>query len=1074
MNDPRLANELSLARELTGPDDLRFNLHPALAGDLADLRLNVVSYKAMSLTTIMPHLAALGIQVTDERPALLDTAAGTVRLYDLGFRHSAGIAFDDQAATSRFANALRASYHGVAEADGLTRLVLGADLEWQQVVFLRAISRYLQQAGVKYSQNYIADALTANTALTVALVNAFEVKFDPTRPFADMDARQAAFAQVVAGIETDLEEVASLDHDRIIRAMLDVIKAIVRTNAFAEDQPGFAFKLLPANLALLPAPRPLYEIFVYSTEVQGVHLRFGKVARGGLRWSDRPEDFRTEVLGLAKAQLVKNTVIVPVGAKGGFVPASLPNPAVDRQAWYDAGVSAYKRFISSLLSLTDNIVDGAIVPPKDVLRYDPDDPYLVVAADKGTATFSDFANGISLERGFWLGDAFASGGSVGYDHKGMGITAKGAWEAVKRHFFEMGKDCQAEDFTCVGIGDMAGDVFGNGMMLSEHIKLVAAFNHLHIFLDPDPEPSASFTERVRLFNKPRSSWADYAPELISDGGGVYPRSAKSIPIGPKVRAALGIGGDVTVMTPNELINAILKAPVELLWNGGIGTYVKATSETQADVGDKANDAIRVNGNEVRAKIAGEGGNLGWTQKGRVEYAQNGGRINTDFIDNSAGVDTSDHEVNIKILLATEVAAGRLTTPERNELLASMTADVSQLVLAHNYDQNIALAAATYHAASFGSSHEAWMRVMEEHGRLDRGLESLPTSQQMAQRIKEGRGLTRPELCSVLSWTKIWLYDLILDTDLPDDPYLADRLVTYFPKALRERYADRMPEHRLHREIVATVTVNRFVNSQGITSYFRLSEETSSTMAQIVRAQLAARNILQVAKLEAAMTTKGVQPLADVAIRVEIRRMVERATRWLLNNRRGTLDIKGESAFFQAGVEEVLAHLPELMTERHLLGYEQQKAELLAGGAAPELAHMAAQARYGHMAMPIVQTAFRQSRPVMEVARVMFAVADRIGLDVMFDLVAELPITGRWELMAQAAMRDDLQRLETDITAAVAAGSPTETDADTAVSNWLESIDGAETELRTLRDIAQGPGDLARLSVALRTLRAMLA
>nr|NLI49348.1 NAD-glutamate dehydrogenase [Propionibacterium sp.] len=1073
MNDA-LASDLQLANELTGPEDLRFDLAPARPGDIADLRLKVVSHKPVSLTTIMPHLAALGIEVTDERPSMVETAQGPVRLYDLGFRHAAGIAFDDRAATQRFADALRASYGGVAEADGLTRLVLGADLTWQQVVYLRALSRYLKQAGVNYSQTYIANALTANPEITRALVEVFEVKFDPKRPFADLAARAAAVEVAVGVVEAALENVASLDQDRILRMLLAVIKAIVRTNAFAEDQPGFAFKLLPSNLPLLPEPRPMFEIFVYSTEVQGVHLRFGKVARGGLRWSDRSEDFRTEVLGLVKAQLVKNTVIVPVGAKGGFVPANLPNPAVDRQAWYDAGVSAYKRFVSSLLSLTDNIVDGAIVPPADVLRYDSDDPYLVVAADKGTATFSDFANGISLDRGFWLGDAFASGGSVGYDHKAMGITARGAWESVKRHFFEMGKDCQTEDFTCVGIGDMAGDVFGNGMMLSEHIKLVAAFNHLHVFLDPNPEPATSFAERVRLFNTPRSTWADYNPALISAGGGVFPRTAKSIPVGPEVRAALGLADDVTKMTPNELINAILKAPVDLLWNGGIGTYVKASSETHEDAGDKANDAVRVNGAEVRAKIAGEGGNLGWTQKGRIEYAQNGGRINTDFIDNSAGVDTSDHEVNIKILLAAEVAAGRLTTQERNELLASMTDDVATLVLAHNIDQNIALSCATYRAPAMAPSHEAWMRVMEEHGKLDRGLESLPTTAQMAQRIAAGRGLTRPELCSVLSWTKIWLYEMILDSDLPDDPYLADRLITYFPKALRDRYADRMPEHRLHREIVATVTVNRFVNSQGLTSYFRLSEETSSNIAQIIRAQLAARNIMQIARLEQAMTTKGVDPTADVIVRIQLRRMVERATRWLLGNRRGTLDIKAESAFFQAGVAEVLAHLLELMTARHLAGYEELKAQLLAGGAAPELAHMAAQARYGHMALPIVQTAHRLGRPVMDIARVMFAVAEGLGLDIMFDQVVELPVAGRWDLMAQAALRDDLARLETDITAAVATAAPNEPDADKAVAIWLEQIDGAEGELRTLREITQGPGELARLSVALRTLRAMLA
>ena len=1067
--------ELSLAQELlASPDDLRFEVHAAKDGEQGDLRLMVASYKPLSLTTIMPHLSALGVDVTDEKQSSVDVDGAGVLLYDLGFAKRGGIDFDSSAAEQRLADALRASLHGAAETGRLTRLVMDAGLTWQQVAILRIVSRYLQQAGQPFSQAYIANALNANPSIAAALVEAFTVKFDPARPYADLAAREAAFEACVAAIEASLESVASLDHDRIVRMFLAVMRAAVRTNAFAADRPALAIKLLPAKLDVLPEPRPAYEIFVYAPDVHGVHLRFGSVARGGLRWSDRPEDFRTEVLGLAKAQMVKNTVIVPVGAKGGFVPLTLPDPAVDRAGWLAGGVAAYKKFIESLLSLTDNIVDGAVVPPRDVLRYDGDDPYLVVAADKGTATFSDYANEIAVRRGFWLGDAFASGGSVGYDHKGMGITAKGAWESVKRHFFEMGKDCQTQDFTCVGIGDMAGDVFGNGMMLSRHIKLVAAFNHLHVFLDPNPDPEASWQERVRLFNTPRTTWADYDAKLISAGGGVYPRSAKSIPIGPEVRAALDLPAGVKKMTPTALINAILKAPVELLWNGGIGTYVKASTETNAEVGDKANDAVRVNGNEVRAKVAGEGGNLGWTQKGRIEFAQLGGRINTDFIDNSAGVDTSDHEVNIKILLQSQIAAGKLTLAERNELLPTMTDDVAKLVLAHNYDQNVALAAATYHAANITASHEAWMKVMENHGRLDRGLESLPTTAEMERRIAAGKGLTRPELCSLLSWTKIWLYDLILASNLPDDPYLVDRLVTYFPKALRDRYADAMPSHRLHREIVSTVTVNRFVNSQGITSFFRLSEETSSNIEQIVRAQLAARNILQAAKLELAMTTEGVDPEVDAAVRVEIRRMVERATRWLLTNRRGKLDIKAESAAFQDGVEKVLAALPELMTERHLAGYTAMREAFLAGGAAPELASMAAQARYGHMALPIVQTAQRAGRAVLDVARIMFAVAGGLGMDVLFDRVSELPTPGRWDLLAQAALRDDLQSLEAELTAAVVAAAPAGTDAAVAVQSWLQQIDGAEGELRTLREINEGPADLARLSVALRTLRALLA
>ncbi len=1068
-------NDLTLAQELTGPDDLRFEVIPAAPDDLADSRLKMVSLKPMSLSTLMPHLQALGVEVTDERQSSVESNGQTVLVYDLGFKKTAGVDFDSNAAEKRLADAIRASVGGKTEAGRLTHLVMEAGLTWQQVAVLRALGRYLHQVGIPYSQVYLSNALSANPTIAAALVDAFETKFDPRRPFADLAAREAAFDAAAAGVEASLADVASLDQDRIVRMYLALIKAIVRTNAFADDQPGLAFKLLPARLDLLPEPRPAFEIFVYSTEVSGVHLRFGKVARGGLRWSDRAEDYRTEVLGLAKAQMVKNTVIVPVGAKGGFVPATLPDPAVDRQAWYDAGVSAYQRYIRSLLSVTDNIVNGEVVGPKDVIRYDGDDPYLVVAADKGTATFSDFANAISVERGFWLSDAFASGGSIGYDHKGMGITARGAWEAVKRHFFEMGKDCQTEDFTCVGIGDMAGDVFGNGMMLSQHTKLVAAFNHLHVFLDPNPDPTTSFDERVRLFNKPRSSWADYDASLISAGGGVYPRSAKSIPVSAQVREALGLDAGVTALAPLELINAILKAPVDLLWNGGIGTYVKASTETNADCGDKANDAVRVNGADLRAKVVGEGGNLGCTQKGRIEFAQNGGRINTDFIDNSAGVDTSDHEVNIKILLAAEVAAGRLTEAERNELLPTMTPDVAKLVLAHNVDQNIALACSTYRAPAIASAHEAWMRVMENHGRLDRALESLPNSKEMTRRIAEGKGLTRPELCSLLAWTKIWLADIILDSNLPDDPYLAERLTTYFPKALRDRYADVMPQHRLHREIVSTVTVNRFVNSQGITSYFRLSEETSSNIEQIVRAQLAARNILQVAKTEAVMVARpGVEADADAEVRVLVRKMVERATRWLLTNRRGVLDIRAESNFFQDGVAQILDALPTLMTERHLAGYHETKDRLVAAGIAPELAGVAAQARYGHMALPIVQTAARTGRDVMEVARQMFKVAGTLGFDVLFDRVSQLPLLGRWDLMAAAAVRDDLQHMETDITAAVLQAAPGEHDPDKAIDVWLHKIDGAEGELRTLQEVCDGPADLARLSVALRTLRAMLA
>ncbi|MDO5535233.1 MAG: NAD-glutamate dehydrogenase, partial [Propionibacteriaceae bacterium] len=638
--------DLRLANELTGPEDLRFALFkPDAEADPATLRFKVITRGAMSLSQVMPHLDALGVDVIDERPFQWDLRGEPVSVYDFGFQLPAGQGLDDWQLPdrARFADAFAASYQGRAHAGRMNRLVMQAKLTWEQVTWLRGIARYLQQAGIAYSQQYVSTALEANPAIAAGLVAAFTCRFDPELSATEAE-REAQFAEHTDALLAALDAVESLDQDRILRMFVAVLSAIKRTNAFADDRPALAFKIAPGELDLLPEPRPAHEIFVYSPRVQGVHLRFGDVARGGLRWSDRAEDFRTEVLGLVKAQMVKNTVIVPVGAKGGFVPQNLPDPRVDRSAWHAEGVACYEIFIGSLLSVTDNLVDGEVVPPPQVVRHDGDDTYLVVAADKGTASFSDLANRISLERGFWLGDAFASGGSVGYDHKGMGITARGAWESVKRHFHERGLDCQNEDFTCVGIGDMAGDVFGNGMLASRHTRLVGAFNHLHIFLDPDPDPATSWAERKRLFDLPRSTWADYDTSLISAGGGVFPRTAKSIPVTPQVRAALGLDEGITALTPTEMIRALLQAPVDLLWNGGIGTYVKGADESQAHVGDKANDALRVDGASVRAHVAGEGGNLGWTQAGRIEFARSGGRINTDFIDNSAGVDTSDHEV----------------------------------------------------------------------------------------------------------------------------------------------------------------------------------------------------------------------------------------------------------------------------------------------------------------------------------------------------------------------------------------------------------------------------------------------
>ena len=1068
--------DLLLANQLQADDDLRFALYaPDDPDDAADLRFKVISLKPMALTTVMPHLSTLGVRVIDERPFEWDLRGRPVFVYDFGFTLAAGETVADWTpqARQRFCEAFDATYHGRAHAGTLNALVLTAGLTWREVAWLRGVSRYLQQAGIPFSMPYVAVAVNAHPAIAALLVAAFRAKFDPDTGL-DAQARRAASEKELERVEEALDTVSSLDQDRILRMFMAVLRAMVRTNAFDPDAGALAFKLLPAELTLLPEPRPAHEIFVYSPRVQGVHLRFGAVARGGLRWSDRKEDFRTEVLGLVKAQMVKNTVIVPVGAKGGFVPFWLPDPAVDRQAWLEEGKACYRLFIESLLSVTDNLVDGAVVPPPRVVRFDDDDTYLVVAADKGTATFSDIANEISVRRGFWLGDAFASGGSAGYDHKGMGITARGAWESVKRHFFERGIDCQTTDFTCVGIGDMAGDVFGNGMLRSEHTRLVAAFNHLHIFIDPDPDAATSFAERQRLFELPRSAWSDYDASLISEGGGVFERSAKSIAISPQARVALGIADGVTALTPADLISAILRAPVDLLWNGGIGTYVKAASETHEQVGDKANNSVRVNGCEVRASIAGEGGNLGWTQLGRIEYALAGGRVNTDFIDNSAGVDTSDHEVNIKILLSGEVASGALPVEERTELLASMTDEVATLVLVHNLDQNLALATTQARATELAGAHEEWMAALVEAGLLNRNLEFLPSTDQMEARIAEGRGLTRPELAVLLSYTKIWMERQIIDSDLPEDEYLRDRLVSYFPWRLREEYRARMEGHPLRREIVATVTTNRFVNSLGPSAAFRLGIETGAGVRAIIRAQLAARAILSVAQAERDLTkVSGLSPDTDIALRVSLQQLVERATRWLLHNRRVGFDIRAETDALSEGVAEIRAELPQLLTPRQQEEWRRLTDALVAGGAPEELAAGFAADTWAHVALPVVQVARSLERPALEVACVYFRLAEALSLDEVADHIERLPRQDRWDAMARAALRDDLIALHASLTEDAAGAASAGEAADAIVASWLAAR-RASDEAEVLRRICDEEPDLARMSVALRTIRTLLA
>ncbi|HEY7042780.1 MAG TPA: NAD-glutamate dehydrogenase domain-containing protein, partial [Nocardioidaceae bacterium] len=870
--------------------------------------------------------------------------------------------------------------------------------------------------------------------------------------------------------------------DRIVRGYLSAIKSTLRTNFFQHDasghpKPYLSLKLDPKTVPDLPEPRPAFEVFVYSPRVEGVHLRFGAVARGGLRWSDRREDFRTEVLGLVKAQMVKNTVIVPVGAKGGFYCKQLPDPGIDREAWIAEGIACYKTFISGLLDITDNRVGGETVPPADVVRHDGDDSYLVVAADKGTATFSDIANSVAIDYGFWLGDAFASGGSVGYDHKAMGITARGAWESVRRHFRERGIDCQSEDFTCVGIGDMSGDVFGNGMLLSEHTKLVAAFDHRHIFLDPSPDAAASYAERRRLFELPRSSWADYDSDLISTGGGVYPRTAKAVPISPEVASVLGIDAGTGTMTPAELMHAILLAPVDLLWNGGIGTYVKAVSELNSDAGDKANDAIRVNGGELRCQAVGEGGNLGFTQRGRIEYALADGRICTDFIDNSAGVDTSDHEVNIKILLDDVMRAGDMTEKQRGALLASMTDEVGELVLQDNYDQNLALSNAQAVATGLMHVHESWIRRLERRGLLDREIEFLPSVKEFQARRAAGHALTAPELAVLLAYTKIVLADDLLQSDLPDDPFLRGELFSYFPTLLRQEHRESMAKHPLRREIIVTQVVNNMVNFAGTTFFHRLSQETSASAEELARAHFVCREVFAANDLISQINALDNQVDAAVQtdMRLSVRTLIERACRWMVNNRRPPLDSEATVEHFGTEVQKVMQALPEILTGVQAEEYEARHKTLEEAGVPDDLVRTVAVLPPAYAALEIVEIAKHDQIDALEVARVHSVLAERLGLSELMGMIYTLPRDDRWQTMARASLRDDLYAVHAALTAQVLASTKSDDSAEDRVASWEADdsvvVNRAKSTLAELT--SEHEPDLARMSVGLRVVRTML-
>ncbi|MDT0267834.1 NAD-glutamate dehydrogenase [Streptomyces sp. DSM 44915] len=1034
----------------------------------------------VTLSAVLPVLQHLGVEVVDERPYhLRPTDGAPAWIYDFGLRLPEALAEGlGGGARQRFQDAFAAAWTGAAEDDGFNALVLSAGLTWREAMVLRAYAKYLWQAGARFTRENMEATLRRNVHTTRLLVNLFEARHAPQRQSAGRELTDGLLEE----LDGALEQVQNLDEDRILRAFLTVIKATLRVNYFQHDTRGephgyLSMKLDPKAIPELPEPRPAFEIWVYSPRVEGVHLRFGKVARGGLRWSDRREDFRTEILGLVKAQEVKNTVIVPVGAKGGFVGKRLPSPATDRDAWLAEGIACYRTFICGLLDITDNLVDGAVVPPADVVRHDEDDTYLVVAADKGTATFSDIANEVAQSYGFWLGDAFASGGSAGYDHKGMGITAKGAWESVKRHFRELEHDTQTEDFTVAGIGDMSGDVFGNGMLLSEHIRLVAAFDHRHIFLDPDPDPAVGYAERRRLFELPRSSWADYDAALISKGGGVHSRNAKSIPLTPQVRAALDLPDSTASLTPAELMRAILRAPVDLLWNGGIGTYVKAAAESHADVGDKANDAIRVNGRDLRAKVVGEGGNLGLTQLGRIEFALAGGRCNTDAIDNSAGVDTSDHEVNIKILLNAVVANGDLTVKQRNALLAEMTEEVGRLVLRNNYAQNVALANGEATAPGLVLAHQRMIGRLGERGLLDRELEFLPSDDEFRERRAAGRGLSQPEMSVLLAYGKLTTTAELLTTGLPDDPYVGRLLSAYFPAALRERFPELIEKHALRREIITTLLVNDTLNVAGCSFIHRMQEESGASTEEIVRAHTAARDIFQLPAIWDTVEGLDNEVAAETLIRVRLhaRRLVERGARWLLNNRPQPLRLAETTELFGDRVGRVWEELPKLLRGQELDRLSSQHDELAGARIPDELARRVAGFSAVFPALDIVAVADRTGRELLDVAEVYYHLSDELSISRLQERISELPRADRWQSMARTAIREDLYAAHQLIAADVLAEGGPEASPDERFTAWAERSAAVLSRARaTLREIHSSESfDLANLSVAMRTMRTLL-
>ncbi|MFL9777594.1 NAD-glutamate dehydrogenase [Vibrio cyclitrophicus] len=1036
------------------------------------LKLFYHSDEPIHLSDVMPMLENFGLRVIGESPYEVRKTNGvTYWILDFSMLHKSDKTIDLREARDLFQQAFAAIWAGELDSDGFNRLVLGAGLSGREISILRAYARYMRQVGFPFSQQYIEDTLSHYPDLAKGLVSLFGKRFDPK-----LKGSAKGQQDLIKKITEQLDHVESLDDDRIIRRYMEMITATLRTNYYQVDEnkqskPWLALKMRPSEIPDIPAPVPVFEIFVYAPDIEGVHLRGGKVARGGLRWSDRQEDFRTEILGLVKAQQVKNTVIVPVGAKGGFV-CKRQHMMSGRDEIFAEGQRCYKRFIRALLDVSDNIIEGEVIPPKSVVRHDEDDPYLVVAADKGTATFSDLANSVAAEYNFWLGDAFASGGSNGYDHKAMGITAKGGWESVKRHFREMGINCQTTDFTAIGVGDMAGDVFGNGMLLSKHIRLQAAFNHMHIFIDPNPESASSWVERDRLFNLPRSSWEDYNKDLISQGGGIFSRRAKSISLTPEIQKMLGT--KKASMAPNDLIKAILSMNVDLLWNGGIGTYVKSSSETHTDVGDRANDVLRIDGRDLKAKVVGEGGNLGMTQLGRIEYALTGGRVNTDFVDNVGGVDCSDNEVNIKIFLNGLVSNGDLTVKQRNQVLESMEDEVGEIVLDDAYCQAESISVTEHQGVGLVKEQIRFIHTMEKAGYLDRGLEYIPDDETLLEREKQGQGLTRPELSVLVAYGKMVLKEDLVSDDIANDEFHARQLMQYFPTALRRNYSQHMDNHPLRAEIIATALANQMVNEMGCNFVTRLQEETGANIVDIANAYAASREIYGLGQV-----LKSIRELDNISsseaqyeLLYHVRRTLRRLARWLLRNRTGKQSVNALIELYQGDVATITENLDENLVASEVEEHQAMAQVWIDQGVNAELANSVARLSSLYSALDISTVARETGKTVQQASKLYFNLGDRLSLHWFLKQINGQAVDNNWQALARAAFREDLDWQQRQLTGQVLnCGCASDIDVIKALDDWMEnnsvSLHRWESILNEFK--VGSVHEFAKFSVALREL-----